>query len=265
MFYIHDFYKQTKLWSLLGVFFLTLFSSAHALAQTLAFKGKALDPDSLKLLYTEEHLVEIDGGDYLRASVSYKDPRGGLIASKNLEFADAPYAPKLRFLHTGSRREYITDYVDQGLQLKTKGSSADTAVNLPLGTNKLPIVVDGGFDRFLIGRWADLLLGEELSFEFLVLDRGTTMRFDLVYTGEKGDIRYFEIRPSSWFVSLLMSPIKLEYSNKHRRLERYHGITNIRTGTMDENYTALIEYEYYDERESFVTEAETAIAAWSSR
>lgn len=224
-------------------FAMSLLVTMNVQATALQFIGTAVDLETGALVYTETHNVTLDeSGDYLRTEVSYVAADGQLISTKTLDFSKNKLAPKLIFSDPRNNLRYNTTLSPDYLVLETT-QGGDTATDV-IAISENDIVVDAGFDRMLYRHWDMLLAGNERSFDFLALTRGSTIEFTLSTVSKSDTDVRFKIEPSSWFIRVLMDPIVLDYDLKTKRLMRYEGITNIAKEGGDSNYSAIIEYRY---------------------
>jgi hypothetical protein len=235
-----------RVYALLGS--LLLAAAVTAQGETRTFLGRAYDPDSGRLLYTEQHRIKLDErGGYISGSVTYLDPRGEPIAMKEVDFAGNQTAPS--FLYRDLRTDSLIS-VDSGesdLTVSYRDGGHERQTDLEIDREE-SIVIDAGFDRFIQQEWQALLQGQTRSFLFLHVSRARFMEFEIVKTGKIGDSVEFRIRPAGFILGLLVEPIRLTYAAEDRRLLRYQGVTNIAreaSGRVrDEHYVATIEYEY---------------------
>jgi len=213
-------------------------------SQTMRFVGKAYDLKTNELLYVEEHQVELSSDShYANANVRYSAPNGEVMAKKVLDFSYGMFAPSLIFFDPRHDQQFQTENKDQGLALSVRSGNSVENSFIDHKADE-PLVVDAGFDRFLVDNWDRLVLGDELKFQFLAPTQGTSIRFNLSRVDVNDQRVRFKIEPGSWLVRLLVDPIYLDYSVNFRRLVRYEGLTNIRQNESEDYYTAVITYRY---------------------
>ena len=226
-----------------GAFTLALTVKAH----DFSFIGKATDIETGEFLYTEEHYITLDSdGEYRRSLVRYIADDGSLIASKLLDFGASQTAPTLNFEYQRYPLIYGSEYREGAFVLSTARDQKQVEDLIKLEGDR-PFVVDGGFDRLLVKHWESILFGNEQEFDFLAISRGSTIQFELSVVAQTDDRVRFQIKPSSWVISLLVDPIYLEYDRESRLLMRYEGLTNIALSLNADNAVATIEY-IYDEK-----------------
>lgn len=228
--------------------------AAHGGDHSLHFEGKAYDIESGELLYTEHHhIAQDDLGNYLSSKVEYKNPENEIIAKKSVDFTQGQFAPDINFFDTRTglskqlqneddRLHRIHSYYDKEMQRDSiKKPDQNTSSNRK-------IVVDAGFDRFIIHHWNDLLEGKQLKFDIFPLNEGDPITFTIKKHKQKNNLVQFRLKPNNLIFALLVDPIKLTYDTNHKRLARYKGLTNIpaeRDGKVqEEHFEARIEYFY---------------------
>ena len=221
----------------------------------IEFTGTAYDIDSEKMLYREQHRINVnEAGEYLSSEVRYSGLDGNIIAIKTLDFSKSQTMPQLTF---------IDKRVDSNIKVDPLNGDAQNTVRIfsergearKLSQVKISSsassIIDAGFDLFVIKNWQPLLAGKTIGMDFLALTRAQYIGFELEAVSSKGrsdGLLVLSLRPSSFFIRLLMDPIYLTYDINSRRLLRFEGLTNIENveGGQDigDNFVARIEYSY---------------------
>ena len=236
--------------ALLFVLWQVAAAQAAAPAVVQRYQARALDPDSGRLLYTEQHLVRSpaphDGASTAARQrlVLYRCPDGQLFARKRVDYReDSPAAPA--FSLEDARFGYREGVrADAGRWLaflrRDAGSAPQTGVVEP--GNRL--VIDAGFDEFVRAQWNRLQAGDTVALDFLVPSRLRTYGFTLRRVGaielETGAATRFRLSLGGllgWFAP----DITVTYRNADRRLLRFEGLTNIRANR-DDNVVARVEF-----------------------
>lgn len=219
-----------------------------AIANELKFVGKAYNLSDDRLLYTENHSINLDeNGVYQKGSVKYLDAKGEMIAEKSLDFAAGSLIPELVFIDYRDDASIRIKRDANQLELVLKDGKDSSIENLPT-IDTTPLVADAGFDRFVISNWDDLVDGKKLRFEFLALTRGEFISFYIQQSDLSDEFLELKIKPKNWLVSMLVDPIYLRYQRSDRLLKEFRGVTNIRAlskgRVSEDNYQARIEYQY---------------------
>jgi hypothetical protein len=204
------------------------------------------------VLYTEHHRIfKNDLGEYVKGKVEYRDAEGELIAVKELSFSSMQTLPELRFddLRTRNGFETKNELAEKKSRVRLvsqEGSSIE--INSVEIDKPGRSVVDAGFDLFVLNNWEALLKGEKVRLDFLALTRASFYGFYLKTQSVADEQVVIELKPSSFFLNMLIDPIVLTYDLKTKRLLRFQGLTNIEKvingKAKGENYLARIEYVY---------------------
>lgn len=248
-------FDRTKCFSSITLLVAVLCVSMQvAASQLLRFEGRALDPASKTLLYTEQHQVVLDEqGNYISSLVEYLDPEGRIFAEKTLDFSKSQIAPDLMFYD--KRHEQRTTVT---LQANSEGADYIYILNenglqreqtrVEIDENK--VVIDAGFDRLIALNWPVLLQQKQLDFSFLAITRSQLVNFQVKKDVLANRRISLELHPRNFFIGLLVDPIELEYDHETQRLLRFTGLTNIERYVngkrSEENYLADIYYQYQD-------------------
>jgi len=209
--------------------------------------GLAYDLKSDELLYSETHCVSEDG---TQRDVIYKDAESKLIASKQVDYSSGVTTPSF-VQHNLYSSEFIEVGFEQGMvsMVIIDADSRETLKSAQAqSSQKLPVVIDAGFDEFVRQNWDSLVSGESHEFQFPLADRERLVDLRIKPLGcsyvTQTD-QCFRLDVANWFLRMLVKPIELGYDSKSRRLTRFRGLSNIG----DENGNGLvvdIKYDYAD-------------------
>ena len=214
----------------------------------IEFEGEALTLETNRLVYRENHTVELDAqGQYLRSNVEYVAPDGSLIAQKSLDYSQDQLAPELVFMDKRNDQLIALSRENNKLILEKTENNVLTRETIDLDQDQI-IVVDAGFDRLIVDRWDALLSNETVRFSILALTRGELISFKLETQSIESNILTLSLKPSNWLIALLVDTLYLKYDIKKQQLMEYQGLTNILAEEngqlLDTNYTARIRYSY---------------------
>lgn len=226
--------------ALAGVLLLAVALPARAadVAPEATRTGFAHDADTGVLLYTEEHVEVRDGGRLLREQVTYRDPAGNLIATKELDYTPSLFLPS--FLLTN----HHTGHVEGGrhgaggylvtFQERAQSARRERQLDVPeLAAG------DAGFDQVILSHWEELRRGERLVRHFLVPGMLRFVKFRIHLSG--GEI---VVEPDSAALRWLSRPLRLVYEEAADGtpvLRRFQGVSNIRDAGGD-NHVVRIEF-----------------------
>ena len=213
-----------------GLIGLAMASGANASAR---YVGYAYDLESGALVYTEEHQEVPMDGAAVRLETAYRDATGETFATREVRFDGGAPDPQPDFELTDTRmnyREGVNEDGDALLVYKVEGEQGRKEKRIEAG--RRPLVVDAGFDRFLLREWEKLEAGDFARFDFVNCARLSLIALRLSKLGtrmtEHGEVTDFEMEPNNWLIRLLVDPIVITYRNEDRTLLEYKGLSNVK-------------------------------------
>ncbi len=191
--------------------------------------GTAFDPAGHEL-YTESHWISEKDGAHERL-ILFKCPDGKAFARKHVEDAGQALAP-LFDLDDG-RFGYR-----EGVRIASNGKrevfvrrSAEQSEQSALLESDPRLVVDAGFDRFIVKHWDALVEGRKQSFDFLLPSRLRTYAFVLIPLGsdqiDGTPVLRFRLELDAWF-GFALPLINMAYVRDSKVVREYIGVSNIR-------------------------------------
>ena len=225
-----------------------LLSCSSVASNILQFEGKAYNPETSQLIYTEKHRITLDdNGEYVEGVVEYVNAEGDVFAAKNISYDASPVAPSFTFYDYRTNHQVEVGRDNQKISLLSKQGSDEKRDLVDISSEE-KVVVDAGFDRFIYYNWDKLIDQKGASFAFLAISRAMLVDLDINETSKDGETITYKVQPSNFILSLLVDPIELTYDAKTQRLLRFEGLTNIpkslNGSVQDENYVAVIQYHY---------------------
>ncbi|WCN07866.1 hypothetical protein [Marinomonas mediterranea] len=212
-------------------------------AFALEAEGRALDPKTKVLLYTERHFFPAPQVHEVR----YFEADGRLFATKKLDYAQSSNAPSFEQLNERQGEAISVKHTDK-IELQYRASS-DAATKSATFNVSNKLVIDAGFDRYVREHWSELVNRKTHSVDYLVPSRQTTVEFKIkrrtCLDEQISESVCFEVKPSAWWLSLLINPLYLAYDETTKRLVRFIGRGNI----ADKNgkyQTVDIYYQYIE-------------------
>ena len=191
--------------------------------------SEAFDLETGELLYREVHCVNADVSE---REVFYQSPDGELLARKLVDYSSGKSTPSYEQQNFYSN-ETIRVGLDQGnvgmLILDNDSGQPRSQVTIEPQPD-LPVVIDAGFDEFVLANWDELVAGENLEFQFPFADREALVELRIGRLGCSYDSvtdQCFRLDLANWFFRMLVKPIELGYDPDSRRLVRYRGLSNI--------------------------------------
>ena len=233
---------------------LLLFSviTTQIYANTLHYTGYAYEDELGSLVYTE-HYKEIysNGQQLVRSKVKYYSQSGDILANKQLNYAEHPYAPEFQFhnLKTGYKESLTWIQPGQALLAFTNSDGKTRQKKLELDPNSANVyVADAGFDHFLRSHLSQIKTGTTLKFRFLNPARLNWYTFEARLISQDHHLLKVMVQPKSAILRWLVEPIELTYNlgqqnHPSGRLIRYEGLTNISLNDQQQ-VKAKILYKY---------------------
>lgn len=212
----------------------------------LHYEGIARDLNNpQRVLYTEQHQLQLRDGKPLQRTVEYRDASGRLLATKVNQYGDNPATPD--FILRDARRPYTESARLHGDSLTLTLQEGDNRSEQTLTGLPAALIVDAGFDEFVRQHWQRLQQGQRVTFYFASAARQDLIEFRLEPQRGNDQHLVLEMRLRSRLIAWLLDPIELTYDRQSQRLLRYRGLTNMQ----DDNGTTLkadIEYRYSENR-----------------
>ena len=214
-------------------FFAIAIHHSQAAQMSVQVIGEAVDLSTQEYLYSEIHCV--DEGALVR-DVFYKDLDHQLIAYKNLSYRTGPFTPSVVQNNFYANESILVDLQGGEVSMKITG---DTVSDLDVKISResppdLPLVIDAGFDAFVLKHWNVLLYGESKSFQFPFArqERLIDLRIQsAACTYQTETDKCFTVEVDNWILRMLLAPIELGYDPGLKRLSRFRGLSNIGDGS----------------------------------
>lgn len=196
-------------------------------ADTLVYRGDAVDLKTRKPVFTELHREAVEGGRTLSLRTVYLGPSGDTIAERTLDFTAHPYLPRyhLEDFRTGLLEEARPEGGAVVVRHRPgRGKpTAEKRVEAPE-----PSVLDGGFNAFLKARLDELGRGGKARFHVVVPSRKTTFRFTAhAEAAPEAGTRVLVAEPGNALIRMVAPRIELLYDAGTRRIKRFRGYSNI--------------------------------------
>lgn len=198
---------------------------------TRTFVGYAMDEKTNELVYTEIHAETRRADGVVTLVTRYVDPNGNPIVDRTVEFTG-----------NGSAPEFETEDVRSGFLEGMRYDGAEVvAYRRRPGRQAIDerafgetgmLVVDAGFDRFVLASWDRLMAGESVRASFLVPSRLKRLGFVVEKIDEwrlGGEpVVTFRMSFKNALARLLAGGVKVTYHRDRGILLRYEGLSNIR-------------------------------------
>lgn len=208
------------------------------------YTGYAYELNSDAFIYTEHHEEFRRDGVLLADRVTYKKPDGSVIAQKVVRFDQNTVAPD--FL----KEDYRTGFQEGATQDKTHLTlllkrTADGDMKKTKLQKPEDLVIDAGFNQYVIQHWDALLKGKRQVFKFAIPTRNEYFQFRLEKSGteqiEGRETVVFRMALNAFLFRLFVDDIIVGYDAETKSLSFYKGLSNIRDND-GELYKAMIKF-----------------------
>ncbi len=227
----------------------TLYAEAGKQSEVHYFRGNAVDLNTGKFLYSENHAEYRSSGKHTHSIVTYRDKQGKVFARKRISFTKNTNRPDFRM--EDLRDGYLegATSLGSGRHQFFKRSGKDEELQKEVVTMASPGVIDGGFDYYVRENFDALAAGQARTVNFGVSARFTYFSFVISKvrdTKVRGrDAVRFKLAPQNFILRQLIDPLYITYDREARRLLEYSGYTNIDDGTdSGRNFEARIVFNY---------------------
>lgn len=210
------------------VTFITGTNTSHALLENNAQKdliGLATDVKSGEPVYTEIHRFSYQDGMQVIDS-QFTRPSGKMLAERRIELIGdkvQTYAFKQFNIDYQEFAERGDEYV--AISSVKEGRKSDKKVYIK---NPRDIVIDAGFQSFVLRNWDGLLAGKTKRFNFVSVDLANSFRLKVKHDRTENGIEYFKMNIANPFISMLVAPIQAGYYKDTKQLAYYQGMSNIK-------------------------------------
>ena len=204
--------------------------SAQAEDFILSRRAFAYAPDTNALLYSEEHTETWQDGKLRCSQVQYRGPDQVLLAEKTIDFRKNLTAPDFQL--NDLRDGYQESASLEGERIRvTARRNAEQPIKSRALHVPAPVVVDGGFNEYVLQHWDDLVAGKTLQFQFVAPIEQDYFAFQVEprETRQLNGRRQMllEMRPVSSLVRLFVGTVQLTYDAEERHLLQFEGMTNL--------------------------------------
>ena len=190
------------------------------------YTGYAYALDRDVLLFVEEHHERVID-EQITHRVEYRDSENALIVEKHIDYSACEIAPSFlaRDLRTG-RVEGAQPGSHRLELIRGQGMGEKRELRKPKG-----LVVDAGFDHFILANWDALTAGKRLRLTFAAPALFRCIDF-VIFEESRPTIagqraHRFRMRTDSLLFRLFTDPIDVSYCAETKRLLAYEGLTGI--------------------------------------
>jgi hypothetical protein len=204
-------------------------------------RAEVLSIDGATRLYTEERQRAPCDGRRERDSVRYSRPDGSLLGTKSIRWRTNQDLPEFDLeMDAPLKRVSVRFAGDTAvIRLDRRGGREDHRVVVPVGA-----VVDAGIDTWIVRNLSKLERGAKLDVPVLVPEFHRVLTFS-VRAIEADPTRpketRIELKPSSWVLRALSTPLVVSYDTKTGDLKGFTGVSDIK-GSDGKNFKVSMRY-----------------------
>ena len=191
--------------------------------------------------------------------VHYTNVDGQRFAEKHLAFANDEFRPSVKQVDSRFNEiRSVTRSEDANAifsVLYQESATAPQKTSTLEGTDSL--IIDAGFDRFVVASLASLLAGESIGFDFLSIVHGKSYSLKIAQTDLDNCMNAtqrnianaaieracFKVDSTNSFANLFIKPIYLLYDVSQAQLLRFVGQVNV-LSEQGKSQRATIDYQY---------------------
>jgi hypothetical protein len=212
---------------------------------TRVFSGRALDVESGRWLYTEQHRHVYQGGRWKSGQIRYVAPQGAVLGEKTLDFSQDPFVPLMRTVYAPiGQEEAITRVDGSTVTMETVRDGQRKAKEVARAQS---LAVDSGFHAFVQAKLDELLSGKTIAMQLGVISQFDHFRFR-IRRAEGGA----EHAPGSValrveadsMLRLVVPTVSLVYDTRSKDMLEYEGMSNIVDPQTRKAPRVRIRYDY---------------------
>jgi hypothetical protein len=212
---------------------------------TRVFSGRALDVESGRWLYTEQHRHVYQGGRWKSGQIRYVAPQGTVLGEKTLDFSQDPFVPLMRTVYAPiGQEEAITRIEGSTITMETVRDGQRKAKDV---ARPQSLAVDSGFHAFVQAKLEELMSGKTIPMQFGVISQFDHFRFRVrraegVSEQAPGSVA-LRVEADS-MLRLVVPTVNLVYDTRSKDMLEYEGMSNIVDPQTRKAPRVRIRYDY---------------------
>jgi hypothetical protein len=211
---------------------------------TRVFSGRALDVESGRWLYTEQHRHVYQGGRWKSGQIRYVAPQGAVLGEKTLDFSQDPFVPLMRTVYAPiGQEEAITRIEGSSITMETVRDGQRKAKEVARAQS---LAVDSGFHAFVQAKLDELLSGKTIPMQLGVISQFDHFRFRIrraeAAAEQPGSVA-LRVEADS-MLRLVVPTVNLVYDTRSKDMLEYEGMSNIVDPQTRKAPRVRIRYDY---------------------
>lgn len=189
-------------------------------------EGIATDLKKGDFLYKEIHQIEKDPqGFNKKITSSYLDKNNTVFAKMVSDFSKNKMIPETSFEDFRFQIKQVQQLTSNDKELELTHFKSQKKLNTKTISLSDDTVAGQGFDNYIKENFSKL---KENKIKFVVLDQLDFFHFMAkTLPGKSDTFADFQLKISSFFASLVVSPITVTYAKDSKNLVKYQGLSNI--------------------------------------
>jgi len=221
-----------------------LFVSSAAFAKPMSFVGVAKEGG--KLVYTENHLLDVDDEGRVQTAVTnYVGVDGEVLGTLTSNFQQSLSLPEHLFVDKRTQNQYgVRREGGKLFMFRTIAGKEEETKEVDAKSDADRLLVGGqGFNYYLKDEVENLKKKRKQPILFLIPGDLSTYRFVLEYLGENADkTTSYRVHIESWWLRLFAPSLEFNYDAQLGRIVSYQGISNIKS---ESGKTMNVSIEYH--------------------
>jgi len=224
---------------LLFIFLLPLISYSETREYTgeAKFKGK--------VVYLEQHSVEIQGNKAIRSETIYKKPDGLVIGKLTNDYSKSVNVPEYLMEDMVTKNKHGIRHQDKKiLMFNQDDGKREETKEIAEDVSEGELLVAGqGLHYYLVLKMDEVIQKGKLTLKFMIPGQLDVYEFKLKVFKVMDNKVEFEVMINNWFLKLFAPKLKMIYELKSRRLLSYEGLSNLK-GADGKLMKVEIKYDY---------------------
>lgn len=212
---------------------------------TRVFSGRALDVESGRWLYTEQHRHVYQGGRWKSGQIRYVAPQGTVLGEKTLDFSQDPFVPLMRTVYAPIGQEEAITRVEGGtvmMETVRDGQRKAKEVARPQS-----MAVDSGFHAFVQAKLDELQSGKTIPMQLGVISQFDHFRFRIRRAEGSAEQAPGQVAlrvEADSMLRLMVPTVNLVYDTRSKDMLEYEGLSNIVDPQTRKAPRVRIRYDY---------------------
>jgi hypothetical protein len=198
-----------------------------------------------KVVYLEQHKVEIQDNKAIRSETIYKRPDGLIIGKLTNDYSKSVNVPEYLMEDMVTKNKHGIRHEDKKIFMfnQDDGKREETKEIAEDVTEGELLVAGQGLHYYLVSKMDEVVQKGKLTLKFMIPGQLDVYEFKLQVIKVMDTRVEFEVLINNWFLKLFAPKLKMIYDTKLRRLLSYEGLSNLK-GVDGKLMKVEIKYDY---------------------